>query len=307
MNNFINHEVEVDIERLDSDIIDEHLRNSTVVLQDILKDARYVDDDGEGDRNEDGHMCQHCGKIYKTATTLNSHHLLMHPENETEGQCVSCDKKYPSLLSLQKHMRYMHRYNHRCIACYRTFPTPELLFSHAEGCSKTETPCLQCNKVFDSQLALRNHIKYKHPERRNHWCELCRRTFTTNRRLMNHNAAIHPPGATNCSWCEKSFNSVMALQSHVLYKHTEGGSRCEHCHKKFAKKICLRKHLIKNHQYGLVLHLAPFHESTGYYQEKIDFRNNKRTSTGEGEPKTRLFSDYELAGNANFTSSEVEL
>lgn len=257
-NNFVKYETDVDIERLDSDIIDEHLRNSTVVLQDILQDARYVDVDGEGgvpsedeDSNEDGHMCQQCGKIYKTASTLHSHYLLMHPKNEIEGQCVSCDKKYPSLLSLQKHMRYMHRYKHRCKACYRTFSTPELLSIHGEGCSKTETPCSQCNKVFDSQLALRNHIKYKHPERRNHWCELCRRTFTTHRRLMNHNATIHPPGATNCSWCKKTFNSVTALQSHVLYNHTKGGSRCAQCHKVFAKKICLRKHLIKNHQYSL--------------------------------------------------------
>ncbi|KAF9817207.1 hypothetical protein SFRURICE_013995 [Spodoptera frugiperda] len=253
-------EVCVNIERLDSDIIDEHLRNSTVVLQDILRDKEdaAVDCDSEApsdgdadDGNDDGHMCQHCGKIYKTASTLHAHYLLLHPENEVEGQCVACDKKYPSLLSLQKHMRYMHRYMHRCKACYRTFATPELLVLHSENCSKTETPCTKCCKVFDSPLALRNHIKYKHPEKRSHWCQLCRRTFTTHRGLMNHNATIHPPGATNCNWCEKTFNSVTALQSHILYKHKEDGSKCAQCHKVFAKKVCLRKHLLKNHQYTM--------------------------------------------------------
>lgn len=252
-------EIDVNIERLDSDIIEEHLRNSTAVLQDILKDKEDSDNcapegeapsDGE-DSNGDGHMCQHCGKIYKTRSTLHAHYQLMHPENEVEGRCVKCDKKYPSILSLQKHIRYMHRYGHRCQACYRTFATPELLVLHGETCSKTETPCSQCGKVFDSRLALRNHIKYKHPERRNHWCELCRRTFTTHRGLMNHNATIHPPGATNCNWCEKTFTSVTALQSHILYKHKEDGSKCAQCHKVFAKKICLQKHLVKNHQYSM--------------------------------------------------------
>lgn len=243
--------IEVDVERLDSEIIDEHLRNSTVVLQDILKDSEDADvcDGDPTFDGDDGHMCQHCGKIYKTSTTLHAHYLLMHPENEIEGQCVACDKKYPSLLSLQKHMRYMHRYDNRCKVCYRTFATAELLVLHGEGCSKTETPCSQCGKVFNSQLALRNHIKYKHPEKKNHWCTVCRRTFTTHRRLVNHNATIHPPGATDCSWCEKTFNSITALQSHVLHKHTDYDSRCTQCHKVFAKKICLQKHLVKNHQY----------------------------------------------------------
>lgn len=251
-------EIDVNIERLDSDIIDEHLRNSTVVLQDILKDKKDINDskgggeppiDGDEDSNDDGHVCQYCGKIYKSASTLHAHYLLRHPKNEVEGQCVACDKKYPSMLSLQKHIRYMHRYVHRCQACYKTFATPELLVVHSETCSKTEAPCSQCGKIYDSQLALRNHKKYKHPERINHWCEVCRRTFTTHRGLMNHNATIHPPRATNCNMCEKTFNSVTALQSHILYKHTEDGSKCVHCHKVFIKKICLQKHLMKNHQY----------------------------------------------------------
>lgn len=257
---FENQEIDVNIERLDSDIIDEHLRNSTVVLQDILKDkenSNDCNDDGEApsdgdDNNGDGNMCQHCGKIYKTAGTLHAHYLLIHPENEVGGQCVACDKKYPSMLSLQKHIRYMHRYGHRCKACYRTFATPEQLVVHGETCSKTETPCIQCGKIFDSHLALRNHVKYKHPERRNHWCEMCRRTFTTHRGLMNHNATIHPPGATRCNCCEKTFNSVTALQSHILYKHTEDGSKCAQCHKVFPKKTCLQKHLLKNHKFLLV-------------------------------------------------------
>uniref|UniRef100_A0A2A4JC35 C2H2-type domain-containing protein n=1 Tax=Heliothis virescens TaxID=7102 RepID=A0A2A4JC35_HELVI len=257
--NYNKPEIAVDVVRLNSDIIDEHLCNSTAVLHDILKDKedpRDCDGDGEvpsdSDGSEDeGHMCQHCGKIYKNDSTLHAHYLLMHPENELEGQCTECDKKYPSLLSLQKHIRYMHRYIHRCKACYRTFATPELLAAHGKRCSITDTPCPQCSKVYYSQLALQNHMKYKHPHKTNHWCELCRRTFTTHRGLMNHNAKIHPPGATDCSWCEKTFNSVTALQSHVLYKHTEGGSRCAQCHKVFAKKICLRKHLIKNHRYTM--------------------------------------------------------
>lgn len=243
-------EVDVDVEHLDSDIysyLDEHLRNSTVVLQDILKDTKVSENFPI--ETDDGQMCQHCGKIYKTNSTLQAHYLLMHPQNNLEGQCKMCDKKYPSLLSLQKHIRYMHRYEHRCKACYRTFATPELLVVHGKECNKSETPCMQCGKVYDSQLALRNHIKYKHPDKNKHWCDLCRRTFTTHRRLVNHNASIHPRGATDCRWCDKTFNSITRLQSHILYKHSEDGAKCIECHKMFAKKTGLQKHLEKNHFY----------------------------------------------------------
>ncbi|CAH2035033.1 unnamed protein product, partial [Iphiclides podalirius] len=233
--------IEVDVVRLDSDIIDEHLRSSTAVLHDILN--------GENERRAEngGQSCPHCGKLYKNANTLQMHYMLKHPENQIEVQCASCNKKYPSLLSLQKHIRYMHRYKHRCKACYRTFASPEMLEGHGAYCSKSEAPCDVCGKIFNSKLALRNHFKYKHPEHKNYYCNMCRRSFMSDRGLANHIASIHPPGATECIWCERVFNSVPALQSHILHKHTRDGVRCIQCPKLFMSKPSLERHLIKEH------------------------------------------------------------
>lgn len=136
-------DIVVDVERLDSDIIDEHLRSSTAVLHDILSD-----ENGREIGNSSC-MCQQCGKLYKTANSLNMHRQLKHPDDNIVVKCALCDKEYPSLMSLQKHTRYMHRYNHRCKACYRTFETSEELSDHTLSCNKMETPCEECGKIFD--------------------------------------------------------------------------------------------------------------------------------------------------------------
>ncbi|CAK1588478.1 unnamed protein product [Parnassius mnemosyne] len=233
--------IEVDVVRLDSDIIDEHLRSSTAVLHDILNDEK------EQSAENGGRACSQCGKLYKNANTLHMHFMLKHPEDKIEVQCTSCNKKYSSLLSLQKHVRYMHRYSHRCKACYRTFASSEILEQHGANCSKADTPCTVCGKIFNSKLALRNHLKYKHPETKKYCCHVCSRSFVSDRGLSNHMASIHPPGATECNWCEKVFNSTPALQSHILHKHTQDGVRCIQCPKLFTSKISLGRHLIKVH------------------------------------------------------------
>ncbi|KPJ09113.1 Zinc finger protein 62-like [Papilio machaon] len=233
--------IEVEVVRLDSDIINEHLQTSTAVLHDILK--------GENEETTDsgGEPCPQCGKYYKNAHTLKMHYGLKHPDIPVEFECISCNKKYSSLLSLQKHMRYMHRYQHRCKACYRTFPSIEMLQQHGTCCRNADVPCDFCGKIFNSRLALKNHIKYKHSEQSNGYCNICRRTFTSARALANHTAAIHPPGATTCGWCERVFNSVPALQSHVLHKHSVDGVRCTKCPKLFKTRASLVRHLKKVH------------------------------------------------------------
>lgn len=238
-------DVEVDVERLDSEAINEHLRSSTSVLQQILQSDQECDENRPAKTGGD-HTCSYCGKLYKTASTLNMHVLLKHPQNKVEVRCAICDKTYASYLSLQKHFRYMHRYPNRCQACYRTFETPKLLAQHGALCVRSERPCPLCGKMYDSLLSLRNHIKYKHPEKKTNWCDICRRAFNSTRGLANHCAAIHPNGMV-CSRCDKEFNSVAALHSHFLYKHSETGERCNMCRKVFASRRSLSRHLEKNH------------------------------------------------------------
>lgn len=105
--------------QLHNDAVNLHLLTSTALLQNVLSKA--------DDSCDPGHICPHCGKIYKTATTLNSHCLLIHPPDEQPVQCSKCLKVYPSAMSLQKHVQYMHTFKHRCAACYKSFETPEML------------------------------------------------------------------------------------------------------------------------------------------------------------------------------------
>lgn len=253
MSNKSESDVEVNVEKLDSDELDEHLRSSAAILHEMLKDREpAVDELIKGDLPAptagNGHACKHCGKLYKSQATLQMHTRLKHPNDRpgVEVRCVSCDKTYASLLSLQKHQRYMHRYSQRCKACYRTFETHEQLAEHATSCVRSERPCPTCGKMYESQLSLRNHVKYKHPEVKANWCNICRRTFRTDRGLVNHVAVIHL-GQIECGSCDRKFTTVAGLQSHVLYKHSANGHRCVQCRKVFASHGSMSRHLTKNH------------------------------------------------------------
>lgn len=235
-------EVEVDIVRLDSDPVIEHLQSSTAVLHDILSGGSECE-------SNIGFPCQQCHKYYKTEKTLQSHYLLKHSDNNEEVMCTQCDKKYPSTLSLSKHLKYMHRHQHRCNACYRNFPTIETLKWHVEGrCVMTASPCAECGKTFMNQLALRNHIKYKHPEQSENVCNKCGRVFTSQRGLNNHHNTMHSFDVTTCTVCKRTFASRPALKSHLLYKHTEAKARCNFCHKAFTSTIRRDRHVKKFHK-----------------------------------------------------------
>ncbi|CAH0401841.1 unnamed protein product [Chilo suppressalis] len=246
-------EVKVDVVRLESQSIDEHLRSAAAVLCEILNDDNSIKNEDSSDGHEssmeedgDGHRCQNCGKIYKSANTLNVHYRLKHPEEASQVRCNECNKSYASSLSLQKHVRYMHKYANRCDVCYRAFASIEAFQQHGEICTKVETPCPTCGKIYDSALSLRNHAKYKHPKKRTFSCDVCRRTFTSNRGLSNHMARIHPTDI-NCNQCNKKFSTVATLQCHFLDKHTENGERCNLCRKVFTSSRSLSRHLSKTH------------------------------------------------------------
>lgn len=115
---YLPHSIDIEKE-LHNEAVNLHLLTSTALLQNVLN--------GTNEGHDHGHICPHCGKIYKTAITLNTHCLLIHPANEQPVQCSECLKVYPSAMSLQKHVQYMHKFKYRCAACYKSFGTPEML------------------------------------------------------------------------------------------------------------------------------------------------------------------------------------
>ncbi|XP_063393524.1 zinc finger protein 366-like [Cydia fagiglandana] len=253
-------EVEVFVERLDSDIIDEHLRTSTSFLHDIMTQDQVNTEQKELESHKpekkalikrlnkrvsiQKHTCSFCGKIYKTRSTLHNHVLLEHTDT-VKSKCDKCDKIYPSRLSLEKHERYMHL-RHRCPVCYKTFKDPQSLSRHCEECKMVKIACEICGNIYASLVSLRNHVKYMHSSRTGHWCTLCRREFVSEANLINHRNTVHPAGATDCS-CGRQFPSLARLRSHELYKHSPVSHKCRYCHKAFATETRLQGHLARLH------------------------------------------------------------
>lgn len=116
---YLPRSIDIEKELSHNEAVNLHLLTSTALLQNVLS--------GTDEDRDHGHICPHCGKIYKTAITLNTHCLLIHPPNEQSVQCSECLKVYPSAMSLQKHVQYMHKFKYRCVACYKSFGTPEML------------------------------------------------------------------------------------------------------------------------------------------------------------------------------------
>ncbi|KAJ2954186.1 hypothetical protein O0L34_g2422 [Tuta absoluta] len=238
--------------------LDAELRVSSEVMRASLGGGGGGGFGGEGAASggEDGggYCCSDCGNVYKTSCTLSCHRRLRHPDKgdaaaSARAHCTVCDKWYPSRVSFEKHRRYQHLNKARCRTCYRNFQTPVELTKHQIVCKQSVVTCPHCSKVYKSEVSLRNHVKYKHPARTEHWCASCRRAFSSARALVNHAANLHAPAATVCHTCAppRVFPSAAALRSHNLYRHTPGCSRCHHCCKMFATPASLDRHRAKNH------------------------------------------------------------
>ncbi|XP_050079464.1 zinc finger protein Xfin-like [Anopheles maculipalpis] len=136
--------------------------------------------------------------------------------------------------------------------------------------------CPGCDASFPSQLELEKHSKIQHPKSKGHfhYCHMCKKSFKTNRGMLQHCAIYHGAQETYCChMCERQFLTKTNYTNHMRYhqdhvccfcnsgwindtsvlehvrtSHPDRLFVCHFCSRKERLKKCLNRHLRATHQ-----------------------------------------------------------
>ena len=106
--------------------------------------------------------------------------------NENEFICDLCDKKFPYKANLKRHIADVHfKELKNCSKCSKVFGEDNLK-AHEDNCLPKiqRFECWQCQKSFKKEKHYKEHIKVHDENTFN--CELCDKSFTTQRVLNLH-------------------------------------------------------------------------------------------------------------------------
>ena len=121
--------------------------------------------------------------------------------------------------------------------------------------SKVRFICDVCSKSYTTQRKLLNHMNSKHspPESGSHadvmhQCDTCHKKFNNLSNLLRHTAKQLTTGTKVCLQCEFKAISKCALKSHQQEEHV--GYACNKCERVFEKKFVFLKHIETQNGYG---------------------------------------------------------
>ncbi|XP_058118289.1 zinc finger and BTB domain-containing protein 24-like [Anopheles ziemanni] len=138
-------------------------------------------------------ICHVCGKIFKSARSLNKH-LAIHSD-EKKYVCQICDKSFAGKRYLRNHLDvHSDSKRHECVTCGKKFMTSISLRNHRE----THKPnylrqqCMICPKRFAHPYRLRKHMMV-HTDEFPYSCEICLSVFRKACQLNRHMEKGHGP------------------------------------------------------------------------------------------------------------------
>lgn len=221
------------------------------------------------------HRCSVCQMQYKTVTGLKHHRIREHTDIDPKFICDCCGKKFKLKLDLALHIDRSHMnatyicrfcgmavkniahhetkhqenkeivYTYCCTVCPRKFKAwntleNHLLMKHKASNVGTDMLRTLCQKRFQSRSDFYQHVLLNQTDVKQHKCDACGKTFTSEYNLRNH-VALHSQTYA-CTQCDKNFTTNYLLKLH-LRKHTgERPYQCKVCLKTFARSASLRMH-----------------------------------------------------------------
>ncbi len=109
--------------------------------------------------------------------------------------------------------------------------------------------CNICSKTFASNRTLRNHVNAVHKKMKPHKCQICAVTFSRISSLKSHVDAIHNNlRPFECKICSKALTTNRSLKQHVEAVHEKMKShKCQICAKSFSQICHVRSHVNSVH------------------------------------------------------------
>eukprot|EP00795_Rhopilema_esculentum_P004334 gene4334-20542_t len=132
--------------------------------------------------------CDKCDKSFSRQSQLRNHQLLMHLPKENSGhRCEKCGKIFQAAAFLQSHLcNRTGQRKHQCTICGTRFTSRSSLKMHLRG-HNDEKPfkCQTCGKGFPRKSSLKYHLT-KHTGEKDYQCSVCGKEFALLSNLKDH-------------------------------------------------------------------------------------------------------------------------
>ncbi|XP_071329893.1 zinc finger protein 595-like isoform X1 [Trachinotus anak] len=138
--------------------------------------------------------------------------------------CHLCGKGFQYIGSLMKHIK-THESNTDCTVCGMTHQSTKELVIHLKGCHNKTYFCDVCGKTFASNRCLRLHGRI-HTGIKEFACQECGKTFYRREHLIVHVRTHSGEKPYHCDVCGKAFSQSQNL---TIHKRSHSGERPYHC------------------------------------------------------------------------------
>lgn len=195
-------------------------------------------------------QCYKCRRSFATKSDLKDHECVpLSEESAKEGEnrlsCQVCNKSFANPQYLNRH-EATHKGTFQCDICLKGFSRNEELSWHKRLCMGEAminrdgfVTCEKCGNKFQDAKDYRDHYQHHtHPFD----CMRCGKRFVKRGTLQTHSCHRLLEGdEARCEICYKTFRSDKYLSRHQII-HGEPQFQCEVCHKKFYRKDYLNDH-----------------------------------------------------------------
>ncbi|XP_014101803.3 zinc finger protein 25 [Bactrocera oleae] len=172
------------------------------------------------------HVCEICGKVFKTTTMLNDHHYTHKDKSERPYACEqpNCMRRFSNKDKLKVHlMRHAGIKNYVCTHCGMRKTTMNELKVHINYHTLERTwPCRFCTHICNSSGNLKTHIRTVHERAKDYACRYCERTFAKPDTRKYHEMTHTGEKPNECSECGKRFLQPAALRTHRKIHQRQG-------------------------------------------------------------------------------------